>query len=127
MKLGPGIPPITCALGALGMLGMTACTGLLNIARPRPGETVVVAAAAGAVGSVVGQIAKIRGCPVLGIAGGNQPGFDACIDHGSTSFAQDLQAACPSGMDVYFENVGGAVFDAVSPLLNRSPGSRFPV
>jgi NADPH-dependent curcumin reductase CurA len=132
-KLDSGTRPVSYALGVLGMPGMTAYTGLLNIGQPKPGETVVVAAAAGAVGSVVGQIAKIKGCRVAGIAGGKekcefvreQLGFDACVDHRSTTFAQDLQGVCSSGIDVYFENVGGAVFDAVLPLLN--PFARIPV
>ncbi|QNB08927.1 NADP-dependent oxidoreductase [Herbaspirillum frisingense] len=114
------------ALGVLGMPGYTAYAGLIDIGQPRAGETVVVAAATGAVGSLVGQIAKQRGCHVVGIAGGAQKcesavkelGFDACIDHRATDFAQQLQAACPRGIDVYFENVGGAVLDAVFPLLN---------
>lgn len=114
------------ALGILGMPGYTAYAGLIDIGQPRAGETVVVAAATGAVGSLVGQIAKLRGCHVVGIAGGAQKcesavkelGFDACIDHRAADFAQQLQAACPRGIDVYFENVGGAVLDAVFPLLN---------
>jgi len=114
------------ALGVLGMPGYTAYAGLIDIGQPRPGETVVVAAATGAVGSLVGQIAKLRGCHVVGIAGGAQKcesavqelGFDACIDHRAADFAAQLQAACPRGIDVYFENVGGAVLDAVIPLLN---------
>ena len=115
------------------MPGMTAYTGLLNIGQPKEGETVVVAAAAGAVGSAVGQIAKIKGCRAVGIAGGpekcdyvrNELGFDACIDHRSSSFAGELKAACPKGVDVYFENVGGAVLKAVVPLLNNF--ARVPV
>lgn len=114
------------ALGILGMPGFTAYVGLLDIGQPQAGETVVVAAASGAVGSVVGQIAKLKGCRVVGIAGGlekcrhviEELGFDACIDHHSIDFAQQLATACPAGIDVYFENVGGAVFDAVLPLLN---------
>jgi NADPH-dependent curcumin reductase CurA len=114
------------ALGVLGMTGFTAYMGLLDIGRPVAGETVVVAAASGAVGSVVGQIARIQGCRVVGIAGGtekchyviNELGFDHCVDHRSDHFAQQLAAACSTGIDVYFENVGGAVFDAVLPLLN---------
>nr|WP_315431707.1 NADP-dependent oxidoreductase [uncultured Albidiferax sp.] len=113
-------------LGALGMPGFTATMGLLDIGQPKAGETVVVAAASGAVGSVVGQIAKIKGCRAVGIAGGadkcryvvQELGFDACIDRHSADFAVQLAAACPQGIDVYFENVGGAVFDAVLPLLN---------
>jgi NADPH-dependent curcumin reductase CurA len=121
------------ALGVLGMPGFTAYMGLLDIGQPRAGETVVVAAASGAVGSVVGQIAKLKGCRVVGIAGGetkcryvvDELGFDACIDHRSADFAQQLAAACANGIDVYFENVGGAVFDAVLPLLNVK--ARVPV
>lgn len=132
-KLDPKLAPVSTAVGVLGMPGMTAYTGLLNIGQPKPGETVVVAAAAGAVGSVVGQIAKIKGCRAVGVAGGkdkcdfvrNELGFDACIDHRSPNFAADLKAACPKGIDIYFENVGGAVFQAVLPLLN--PFARVPV
>ena len=125
--------PIQTALGVLGMPGMTAYCGLLEIGRPAPGETVVVAAASGAVGSVVGQIAKIKGARAVGIAGGpdkcryvvEELGFDACVDHRSSDFSARLAAACPKGIDVYFENVGGAVFEVVFPLLN--PFSRVPV
>jgi NADPH-dependent curcumin reductase CurA len=125
-KLDPKAAPLTTALGVLGMPGMTAYVGLTEIGRPQPGETVAVAAASGAVGSVVGQIAKIKGCRAVGIAGGadkcrfvtEQLGFDACIDHRAADFAQRLAAACPNGIDVYFENVGGAVQQAVWPLLN---------
>ena len=114
------------ALSLLGMPGFTAHYGLLEIGKPRPGETVVVGAATGAVGSVVGQIAKLKGCRAVGIAGGadkcayavNALGFDACIDHHSPSFAADLAAACPKGIDVYFENVGGELLRTVLPLLN---------
>ena len=116
------------ALGVLGMPGFTAFVGLLDIGQPVAGETVVVAAASGAVGSVVGQIARLQGCRAVGIAGGAEKcryvveelGFDACLDHRRTDLAQRLAAACPKGIDVYFENVGGAVFDAVLPLLNLS-------
>ena len=105
----------------------------MNIGQPKPGETLVVAAASGAVGSVVGQLAKIKGCRAVGIAGGEQKcryvteelGFDACVDHRRPDFAEALKAACPKGIDVYFENVGGPVFDAVLPLLN--PFARVPV
>lgn len=132
-KLDPSVAPVSTALGVLGMPGMTAYTGLLTIGRPRPGETVVVSAAAGAVGSVAGQIAKIKGCRTVGIAGSSakcdfvrvELGFDDCVDHRSPTFARDLRAACPKGIDVYFENVGGVVFDAVAPLLN--PFARVPV
>ncbi|HRP79261.1 MAG TPA: NADP-dependent oxidoreductase [Aquamicrobium sp.] len=114
------------ALSVLGMPGFTAWYGLLRIGEPKPGETVVVASASGAVGSVVGQIAKLKGCRVVGIAGGaekcrfvvDELGFDACIDRHAPDFARWLKAAVPSGIDVYFENVGGAVFDAVLPLIN---------
>jgi len=116
------------ALGALGMPGFTAYMGLLDIGQPKAGETVVVAAASGAVGSMVGQIAKLKGCQAIGIAGGvdkcrfvvDELGFDACVDHRSADFQQQLAAACPKGIDVYFESVGGAVFDAVLPLFNAS-------
>lgn len=132
-KLNPAAAPVTTALGVLGMPGMTAYTGLLEIGQPKPGETVAVAAASGAVGSVVGQIAKIKGCRAVGIAGGQDKcryvveelGFDACIDHRTSDFAQKLEAACPAGIDVYFENVGGAVQQAVWPLLNDF--ARIPV
>ncbi|MGY1424760.1 NADP-dependent oxidoreductase [Lysobacter sp. A289] len=121
------------ALGVLGMPGFTAYMGLLDIGQPKGGETVVVAAASGAVGSVVGQIAKLKGCRVVGIAGGaekcryvvDELGFDACIDHRATDFPQQLASACADGIDIYFENVGGAVFDAVLPLLNTK--ARIPV
>lgn len=114
------------ALSLLGMPGFTAHHGLLNIGKPRPGETVVVGAATGAVGSVVGQIAKLKGCRAIGIAGGaekcayavDELGFDACVDHASPTFAAELAAVCPKGIDVYFENVGGEVLRAVLPLLN---------
>lgn len=113
------------ALSLLGMPGFTAHHGLLNIGKPRPGETVVVGAATGAVGSVVGQIATLKGCRAVGIAGGadkcayavDELGFDACVDHMSPTFAAELAAACPAGIDVYFENVGGEVLRAVLPLL----------
>ncbi|WP_434042782.1 NADP-dependent oxidoreductase [Sorangium cellulosum] len=132
-KVDPALGPVSTALGVLGMPGMTAYTGLLNLGQPKPGETVVVAAASGAVGSLVGQIAKIKGCRAVGVAGGprkcdhvvNELGFDACVDHRGPDMADRLKAACPDGIDVYFENVGGAVFEAVLPLLN--PFARVPV
>jgi NADPH-dependent curcumin reductase CurA len=132
-RIDASVAPVSTALGILGMPGMTAYTGLLNIGEPKPGETVVVAAAAGAVGSAVGQIAGIKGCRAVGIAGGAEKcrivreefGFDVCLDHRSPTLAEDLAAACPKGVDVYFENVGGPVFEAVFPLLN--PFSRIPV
>lgn len=131
--LYPGEPHPSRALGVLGMPGFTAYMGLLDIGRPVAGETVVVAAASGAVGSVVGQIAKIQGCTVVGIAGGEEKcryvvdelGFDCCVDHHSDDLPGRLAAECPKGIDVYFENVGGAVFDAVLPLLNAR--ARIPV
>jgi len=121
------------ALGGLGMPGFTAYVGLLDVGQPQPGETVVVAAATGAVGSIVGQLAKLRGARVVGIAGGadkcslavERLGFDACLDRHASGLAERLAAACPRGIDVYFENVGGGVFDAVLPLLNI--GARVPV
>lgn len=132
-RLDPDAPvPVSTALGVLGMPGFTAYAGLLKIGRPQPGETVVVAAATGPVGSAVGQIAKVKGARAVGIAGGPEKvaylrelGFDAAVDHRSPTFREDLAAACPDGVDVYFENVGGAVWDAVFPLLN--PFARVPV
>lgn len=120
-------------LGVLGMPGFTAYMGLLDIGQPKTNETIVVAAASGAVGAVVGQIAKIKGCKVVGIAGGkdkcryvvNDLGFDLCLDHHAENLAQQLANACDKGIDVYFESVGGKVFDAVLPLLNTK--ARIPV
>jgi NADPH-dependent curcumin reductase len=114
------------ALGVPGMPGFTACRGLLDIGKPKAGETVVVAAVSGAVGSVVGQIARMKGCRAVGIAGGadkcrfvvDELGFDACVDHRSCDFQEQLAAACPKGIDLYFESVGGRVFAAILPLLN---------
>jgi NADPH-dependent curcumin reductase CurA len=132
-KLDPAPQPLSLALGVLGMPGMTAYTGLLNIGQPKPGETVAVAAASGAVGQVVGQIAKLKGCRVVGIAGGSEKcafiekelGFDAAVDYRRDDFRDRLRAAAPKGIDVYFENVGGAVFAEVLPLLNDF--ARIPV
>ncbi len=132
-KVDASLAPLSAYLGVLGMPGLTAYTGLINIGQPKPGETVVVAAAAGAVGSVVGQVARIKGCRAVGIAGGEEKcayvtrdlRFDVCVDHRSEKLAEDLAAACPNGIDVYFENVGGKVFEAVLPLLN--PFARVPV
>lgn len=132
-KLDPAAAPITTALGVLGMPGFTAYAGLLTIGQPKPGETVVVAAASGAVGSAVGQIARIKGARAVGIAGGadkcafvrDELGFDAVVDHRADDFAEQLKAACPDGIDIYFENVGGPVWDAVFPLLNEF--ARVPV
>lgn len=125
-KLDRQMAQPSIALGVLGMPGFTAYMGLLDIGQPKSGETVVVAAASGAVGSVVGQIAKIKNCRVVGIAGGAEKcafvvdhlGFDACIDRHSNDFANELAKSCPMGVDVYFESVGGTVFDAILPLLN---------
>lgn len=133
VKIDAAIPRPSYALGVLGMPGLTAYVGLLDIGQPRAGETVVVAAATGAVGSVVGQIARIKGCRAVGVAGGREKceyavkalGFDACIDHREESFAEKLAAACPKGIDVYFENVGGEVLAVVVPLLNVR--ARIPV
>ena len=132
-KVNPQLAPISTAIGVLGMPGFTAYFGLLRVGEPKAGETVVVSAAAGAVGSAVGQIAKIEGCRAIGVAGGtakcqhvvDELGFDACVDYKAGNLEADLRAACPVGIDVYFENVGGAVLDAVVPLLN--PGSRVPI
>ncbi len=132
-KIDPSAGPISYALGVLGMPGLTAYTGLANIGQPQSGETLVVAAASGAVGSVVGQIGRIKGCRVVGIAGSaakcryvqEDLGFDECLNHREPKLAERLQAACPKGIDVYFENVGGHVFEAVLPLLNNF--ARVPV
>lgn len=119
--------PISTALGVMGMLGLTAYAGIQVQCQPRPGETVVVSAASGGVGQCAGQIAKLLGARVVGIAGVSEKcrfvtevlGFDACVSHQSESFAEDLAAACPDGIDVYFENVGGPVFEAVLPNFRR--------
>ncbi len=132
-KVDPTRAPISTAVGVLGMPGMTAYMGLLEIGKPAAGETVVVAAASGAVGAVVGQIARIKGARAVGIAGGpdkcryvtGELGFDDSIDHRAPDLAARLAAACPKGIDVYFENVGGVVFEAVFPMLN--PFARIPV
>lgn len=132
-KLDPAQAPISTALGVLGMPGMTAYVGLLDIGRPKPGETVVVSAASGAVGAVVGQIAKIKGCRAVGIAGSPEKcayvvgelGFDACVNHRDDDFAAALASACPGGIDVNFENVGGAVLGMVLKLINMN--ARIPL
>ncbi len=132
-RLDPSAAPVSTALGVLGMPGFTAYAGLLEIGRPQEGETVVVAAATGPVGSAVGQIAKLKGARAVGIAGGPEKcaallddfGFDVALDHRSPTFKADLKAAVPDGIDVYFENVGGAVLDAVLPRLNKY--ARVPV
>lgn len=132
-KLDTAEAPVTTGLGILGMPGFTAYSGLRVIGRPKAGETVVVAAASGPVGSLVGQLAKLAGSTAIGIAGGagkcafvrDVLGFDAAIDHRAADFRGQLAAACPDGIDVYFENVGGAVWQAVLPLLNKF--ARIPV
>jgi NADPH-dependent curcumin reductase CurA len=132
-KLDPRITRPSFALGVLGMPGLTAYVGLLDIGQPKAGETVVLAASTGAVGSVVGQIAKLKGCRVVGIAGAQEKcryaveelGYDECISHYDDDMAEQLAAACPDGIDVYFENVGGSSWEAVMPLLNRY--ARVPV
>ena len=125
-KLNPAEARVSWSLGVLGMPGLTAYVGLLDIGKPKAGETVVVSSAAGAVGSVAGQIAKIKGCRVVGTAGSDQKcafvkqelGFDECINYKSTDVRDALGTACPDGIDVYFDNVGGAVLDAVLHHIN---------
>jgi NADPH-dependent curcumin reductase CurA len=132
-KLDPALAPVSTALGVLGMPGFTAYVGLLDLGQPKAGETVVVSAATGAVGATVGQIARLKGCRVVGIAGGpdkcryavDELGLAACVDHRAADLPARLAAACPAGIDVYFENVGGAVVEAVWPLLNTF--ARVPV
>src|SRR3981189_1349279 len=132
-KIDPKIAPISTAVGVLGMPGMTAYTGLLDIGKPQPGETVVVAAASGAVGSAVGQIARIKGARAGGIAGGKDKcdyvrgelGFDECLDHRDPNLSAKLKEACPKGIDVYFEEVGCRVAGAVCPLISAC--ARIPV
>jgi NADPH-dependent curcumin reductase CurA len=126
-KIDPRVAPVTTTLGVLGIPGLTAYFGLLDIGQPREGETVVVSGAAGAVGMTVGQIAKIKGCRVIGIAGSDEKnryltaelGVDAAMNYKDTEWRQALKDACPRGIDVYFDNVGGEVSDAVLPLLNH--------
>ena len=132
-KLDPKAAPISTAIGVLGMPGMTAFVGLVDIGQPKPGETVVVSAASGAVGAVVGQLAKIKGCRAVGIAGSPEKcryvveelGFDACINYKTDDLLPALKAACPNGVDVYFENVGGALFAAILRVINK--GARIPL
>jgi NADPH-dependent curcumin reductase CurA len=132
-KLDPAAVPISTAIGVLGMPGATAYVGFLDIGQPRPGETVVVSAASGAVGSIVGQLAKIKGCRAVGIAGSpdkcryvvDELGFDACINYKTDDLVPALSAACPQGVDIYFENVGGRVFAAILRVINR--GARIPL
>jgi hypothetical protein len=131
--LDPKAVPISTAIGVLGMPGMTAFVGLMDIGQPKPGETVAVSAASGAVGSVVGQLAKITGCRAVGIAGSpdkcryvvDELGFDVCINYKTDDLVPALKAACPNGVDIYFENVGGAVFAAILRVINR--GARIPL
>jgi NADPH-dependent curcumin reductase len=126
-KIDPRLAPLPRYLGALGMPGLTAYFGLLDIGRPKEGETVVVSAAAGAVGAVVGQIAKIKGCRVVGIAGGpakcsyivDELGFDAAVDYKSEDVRKALAGHCPKGIDIYFDNVGGAILETALSLLAR--------
>jgi NADPH-dependent curcumin reductase CurA len=132
-KVDPALAPVSTRLGVLGMPGFTAYCGMRVIGKPKPGETVAVAAASGPVGSLVGQLAKLAGARAVGIAGGpekcdfvrNELGFDAAIDHRAADFPAQLAAACSNGIDVYFENVGGAIWQAVLPLLNNF--ARVPV
>lgn len=132
-KLGKKPEKPSYALGILGMPGFTAYMGLLDIGKPKAGDTLVVAAAAGPVGATVGQIGRLKGCRVVGVAGTAQKcsyvketlGFDECLDHKDPDLADLLKQACPDGIDIYYENVGGKVFDAVLPLLNV--GARVPV
>jgi NADPH-dependent curcumin reductase CurA len=131
--IDPNVVPIRTALSVLGMPGLTAYVGLLDIGQPKPGETVVVSAASGAVGSVVGQLAKIKGCRAVGVAGSpdkcryvvDELGFDACINYKTNDLVPALTAACPNGVDIDFENVGGEVLAAVMRVLNR--GARIPL
>ncbi|MBS3798013.1 MULTISPECIES: NADP-dependent oxidoreductase [unclassified Pseudoalteromonas] len=133
IKLGKNPAHPSYALGVMGMPGFTAYMGLLDIGQPKAGDTLVVAAATGPVGATVGQIGKLKGCRVIGVAGGAEKcryaeevlGFDKCLDHYADDFAEQLAATCDQGIDIYFENVGGKVFDAVMPLLNT--GARVPL
>ncbi|MDE8346413.1 MAG: NADP-dependent oxidoreductase [Acidocella sp.] len=127
-KIDPSLAPLPVYLNVLGMTGMTAYFGLLDEGKPAPGETVVVSGAAGAVGATVGQIAKIKGCHVVGIAGGpekcafltSELGFDAAIDYKADNLPKALRTACPNGIDVYFDNVGGDILDAALAQINRN-------
>ncbi|HEY2707379.1 MAG TPA: NADP-dependent oxidoreductase [Caulobacteraceae bacterium] len=132
-KLDSSLGRISQAVGVLGMLGLTAYAGMDLMAGPKRGETVAVSAASGGVGQIAGQLARLRGARVVGIAGRDakcryvtdELGFDACVSHLSPTLPADLAAACPAGIDVYFENVGGKVFEAVLPLFN--PGARMTI
>jgi NADPH-dependent curcumin reductase CurA len=132
-KLDPKVVPVSTAIGVLGMPGATAYVGLFDIGQPKAGETVIVSAASGAVGSIVGQLAKIHGCRAVGIAGSpekcryvvDELGFDACINYKTDDLVPALREACPDGADIYFENVGGKVFAAALKVINR--GARIPL
>lgn len=132
-KINPELAPVSTALGVLGMTGLTAYFGLLDIGQPQAGETVVISGAAGAVGMIVGQIAKIKGTRVIGIAGSDEKirylteelGFDAALNYRSETFEDELREACPDGVDIYFDNVGGEVSDAVLRLINKN--ARIPI
>ncbi len=132
-RLDPRLAPLSTALGVFGMPGLTAYVGLLDLGRPKPGETVVVSAASGAVGAVVGQIAKLKGCRAVGVAGSpekcawvvKEAGFDACVNYKTEPLRPALEKACPNGIDVYFDNVGGDVLAAVLQLVNL--GARIPL
>jgi NADPH-dependent curcumin reductase CurA len=132
-RLDPKMAPISTAIGVLGMPGMTAFVGLMDIGQPKPGETVAVSAASGAVGAIVGQLAKIKGCRAVGVAGSpdkcryvvEELGLDACINYKTDDLVPALKGACPSGVDVYFDNVGGAVLAAMLRVINR--GARIPL
>jgi NADPH-dependent curcumin reductase CurA len=133
LPVDTGLAPLSAWLGVVGMPGRTAYFGLQRVGKPQAGETLVVSAASGAVGSVVGQLGRILGLRVVGVAGGpekcgycvDELGFDACVDYKAGALDAELAAACPDGVDIYFENVGGAVTRAVAPLLN--PGARVPI
>ena len=132
-RADPDIVPLSTYLGTVGMPGRTAYFGLQRVGKPKAGETVVVSAASGAVGTVVGQLAKILGCRAVGVAGGEMKcsfvteelGFDACVDYKAGNLEGDLKQACPNGIDIYFENVGAEVSKAVAKNLN--PGARIPI
>ena len=131
--IDPKMAPLSTSIGVLGMPGTTAYVGMHNFAKPRKGETIVVSAASGAVGATVGQIAKIYGCRVVGVAGSKEKcdftkselGFDECINYKNEDFKDQLKLSCPNGVDIYWENVGGKTFDTVMPLLNDY--ARIPV
>lgn len=126
-RLDPARGPISYAVGVLGMLGLTAWSGMVLLGKPEAGQTVVVSAASGGVGQIAGQLARLKGLRVVGIAGREEKcrfvvdelGFDACVSHLAADLSEQLRAACPDGVDIYFENVGGPVFDAVLPLFRR--------